>query len=376
MPNRSVPPVPSGGAARPLDQVFHRFGLVGTGSSMYRHLAEAVGRSADAVRALESLPSRARQPAVVLAALHDLALVGRAPALAAAYADGDPDAAAAAAVDLLRRRVETVASVVGRLPLRPDETVRGAVLHPAIAEAAARLGASRCGLIDVGGSAGLNTLVDRVGITYRRGSADPGSRVGDAASPVQLRASVVGDRAVPTRPLPIVVSRIALDRRPVDLTDPEVARWWHACLPPDDPAGWARLDAELALLATDPPVLLAGDPVDRLAEAVDRIPADVLPVIMTTWSLSRVPTARRAQFLDRLEEVAVDRPLAWISVEGVGVAPSVPTLGDRPASGHSIVGVAVLGDVPVPAYAIGRCWSRGRLLAWLGAEWRNPTAVA
>jgi hypothetical protein len=35
---------------------------------------------------------------------------------------------------------------------------------------------------------------------------------------------------------------------------------------------------------------------------------------------------------------------------GVGVAPAIPTLGDRRASGHSI---------------IGRCWSRGRLLAWL-----------
>ena len=38
---------------------------------------------------------------MILAALHDLALAGRAPALAAAYAAADGDAAAGAAIDTL-----------------------------------------------------------------------------------------------------------------------------------------------------------------------------------------------------------------------------------------------------------------------------------
>jgi hypothetical protein len=52
-------------------------------------------------------------------------------------------------------------------------------------------------------------------------------------------------------------------------------------------------------------------------------------------------------------------------VEGVGVAPTIPTLGDRRASGHSIIGLAILDRSTLRAEAIGRCWSRGRLLAWL-----------
>jgi hypothetical protein len=57
--------------------------------------------------------------------------------------------------------------------------------------------------------------------------------------------------------------------------------------------------------------------------------------------------------------------VAWVSVEGVGVAPSVPTLGDRRASGHSTIGVAVFRHSTLRAETVGRCWSRGRLLAWL-----------
>jgi hypothetical protein len=57
--------------------------------------------------------------------------------------------------------------------------------------------------------------------------------------------------------------------------------------------------------------------------------------------------------------------VAWVSVEGVGVAPTIPTFGDRPASGHSIIGLAVSDRSALRAEAIGRCWLRGRFLAWL-----------
>jgi hypothetical protein len=59
--------------------------------------------------------------------------------------------------------------------------------------------------------------------------------------------------------------------------------------------------------------------------------------------------------------------VAWVSAEGVGVAPTIPTLGDRPASGHSIIGVAVFYGSSRDAEPVGRCWSKGRLLSWLAA---------
>jgi hypothetical protein len=90
---------------------------------------------------------------VILAALHDLALAGRAPALAAAYAAADGDAAAGAAVDTLLRMTGAVVAVAVRRPPRAGETGHCAVLYPAIAEAARRAGATAVGLIDVGCSA-------------------------------------------------------------------------------------------------------------------------------------------------------------------------------------------------------------------------------
>ena len=42
-------------------------------------------------------------------------------------------------------------------------------------------------------------------------------------------------------------------------------------------------------------------------------------------------------------------------------------VGDRPASGHSIIGLGCYGRGTREVVALGRCWSRGRLLSWLAA---------
>jgi hypothetical protein len=354
-------------AGRPqtLAQVYRHFGEVdaaGT-SPLYERVAVALSESNDALRAIEGAPARKRRPAVTLAALHDLALAGRAPALAAAYAAADGDAAARAAIDTLLRMTDSVVATAGRRALRDNETGRCPVLYPAVAEAARRAGANAVGLIDVGCSAGLNLNVDRVGITYSNGQS-----LGDPSSPVQLAASIVGDRPVPARAMPEVVARIGVDLDPVDVTDADNARWLRACLAPDQSERAARLEAELALAATDPPLLLRGDAVEVLPDALARVPAHALPVVTTTWALSHFPLESRLRFLQRLDEAATGRTVAWVSVEGVGVAPAIPTFGDRRASGHSIIGLAVFDQSALHAEAIGRCWSQGRMLSWLAGS--------
>ncbi len=348
--------------ARTLAQVYRRFGEVDAAkaSPLYERVAVALSESGEALRAIEAAPARRRSPAVILAALHDLALAGRAPTLAAAYAATDGDAAADAAIDTLLRMTDSVVAIAVRRRPRPDETGRCPLLYPAIAEVAHRAGATAIGLIDVGCSAGLNLNVDRVAIGYGNGQS-----LGDPASSVRLSASVVGDRPIPTRAMPEVVARIGIDLDPVDVTDAEQARWLRACLWPDQPERIARLDAELALAATAPPLLLAGDAVELLPDALARVPADALPVVTTTWTLSRLSLDDRLRFLQRLDEAATDRPVAWVPVEGVGVAPAIPTFGDRRASGHSIIGLALFEHAALHTEGVGRCWSQGRLLSWL-----------
>jgi hypothetical protein len=255
---------------------------------------------------------------------------------------------------------DSVVAIAGRRKTRANLSGCYAVLYPAIAAAAHRVGADAVGLIDVGGSAGLNLNVDRVGITYSNGQV-----VGDPTSPVQVKCSLVGDRPIPVRAIASVVVRVGVDLGPLDVTDADDARWMLSCLPPDPPEQRARLEAEIALAATAPPLLLEGDVVETVPDAVARVPAGVLPVVITTWALSRLPLEGRLRFLHRLNEVAAGRAVAWASAEGVGVAPAIPTLGDRRASGHSIIGLAVFERSAVRAEAIGRCWSRGRFMAWL-----------
>jgi hypothetical protein len=342
--------------------VYRRFGEVdaaGT-SPLYERVAVALSESGEALRAIETAPARKRHPTVILAALHDLALAGRAPALAAAYAAEDGDAAAGAAVDTLLGMTDAVVAIAARRQPRAGETGRCAVLYPAIAEAAHRAGANKVGLVDVGCSAGLNLNVDRVALTYGNGQS-----LGDPSSPVGMTASIVGDRPIPTRTMPEVVARVGIDVDPIDVTDADEARWLRACLSPDQPERIARLDAEMALAATAPPLLLRGDAVEVLPDAFARVPEDALPVVTTTWALSRYSLESRLRFLHRLDEAATNRPVAWVSAEGVGVAPAIPTFGDRRASGHSIIGLAVFDHSAMRAEAVGRCWSRGSMLAWL-----------
>src|SRR5215467_5263726 len=234
----AVMPAPTAGSAVPvgrartLAQVYRHFGEVdaaGT-SPLYERVAVALSESSEALRAIEAAPARKRNPTVILAALHDLALAGRAPALAAAYAAADGDAAAGAAIDTLLRMTGSVVAIAVRRRTRADETGRCAVLYPAVAEAAHRAGATAVGLIDVGCSAGLNLNVDRVGITYSNGQS-----VGDPSSPVQQSSSLVGERPIPARGMPEVVARIGVDRDPIDVTNEDDARWLRACLPPDQP---------------------------------------------------------------------------------------------------------------------------------------------
>jgi hypothetical protein len=360
-------PAPSAGSAVPvrrartLAQVYRRFGEVDAAetSPLYERVAVAVSESDEALSAIERAPARKRQPTLILAALHDLALAGRAPALAAAYAAGDRDAAAGAAVDTLVGMADAVVAIAARRHTKPNQTGHCAVLYPAIAEAARRAGANALGLIDIACSAALNLNVDRVRITYSNGQS-----LGDPSSPLEL-SSIMRGRPVPTGAMPEVVARIGVDRDPIDVTDADDARWLRACLSPDQPERVARLEAEMALAASAPPLLLHGDAVEVLPHAFARVPADALPVVITTWALSSYSLESRLRFLQRLDEAAAGRTVAWVSAEGVGVAPGVPTLGDRPAFGHSTLGVALFGRSALRTEAVGRCWSRGRWLAWL-----------
>lgn len=351
-------PTPSAADDR-LAATYRRY-AGGRTSPLQARLAVAVSGSGAALRALAALPARRRGPACVLAALHYLALTGRDPELAAAFASGDAAAAGERAVQALASSAETLAEVLATRGAPVAEPRPFGVLYPAIATAARLAGAEAVQLVHVGSPTGLATLVDRVRVAYANGPV-----LGDPASPVTARCRLVGERPVPTEPFPQVLGRVAVHGEPIDLASADAVTWLRASLAPDDAEGLARLDAELALVAATPPRTVRGDVLTALPAVLHAVPTGVLPVVFTTWTVSQLDAEGRARFVQVLDMMAVDGPVAWVSVEGVGVAPGVPTLGDRPASGHSIVGSSLFGLRP-RTVAVGRCWQRGARMEWLG----------
>lgn len=349
------------GRDRALAEVYRQFGEhdAAANSPLYRALATAIAASPPALDAIGRAPSHKQHPTLILAALHDLALRGDAVELADAYAARDADAAVAAAIALLVTRTDAVVALATRRQTQTNETGRCAVLRPAIAEAAHRLGAASIGLVDVGCSAGLNLQVDRVGITYSTGEI-----LGDAGAPLPLTCALSG--SLPVRPMPDVVARIGVDLDPIDVTKADDARWLRACLWPDQPERVTRLEAAIALAAADPPTLLAGDAVELLPDALARVPDTAVPVVTTTWALSYFSLEARLRFLRRLDEAAASRPLAWVSMEGVGIAPAVPTRGDSRLASHSVVGIATAHGGSFRVDAVARCHPHGSWMEWLG----------
>ncbi len=352
--------VSSSVAVRSVARTFVRFAEAGSTSALQARMAVALAGSGQAQRVLETVPARHRRPALILAVLHDLALAGCCPPLTVALAAGDFDAIADAAVEAVVVQADWVVATARR-SLRTVDAGSCPVLYPAVAEAAHRVDAAAVALIDVGCAAGINLQVDRVGITYSTGQF-----LGDPTSPVQLTAALRGHRpAVPMRAMPPVAARIGIDPDPIEVTDPDEARWLRACTPPDRTKQVAELNATLTLLTSAPARLLTGDPIEVLPAAIADVPAEAVPVVTTTWALARHSRDDRVRFLQQLDRASTHRPVAWVSVEGVGVAPAMPTFGDRHASGHSIIGVTVFEHGRLYAEAVGRCWSRGRLMSWL-----------
>lgn len=349
------------GRAMSLAEAYRHFGEtdVKGASPLYERVAVAISESPAALAVIERAPALKRHPTVIIAALHNEVLLGNAPALAAAYAARDGDAAAVEAVAALVACADAVVATAAARQTQTNETGRCAVLYPAIAAAAARVGADSIGLIDVGCSAGLNLNVDRVGIDYGA------TQLGEPDSVLQLHCELRGEGRLPTTVTPPVVARVGVDLEPVDVTVPDDARWLRACLWPDQPERAARLEAAIALRAGAPPTLLAGNAIDVLPDAFARVPADALPVVTTTWALAYFSLEDRLRFLRRLDEEAAKRPVAWVSGEGVGIAPAVPTLGDSRRAGHSLVGLAVGDGGVLRVDTLARCHPHGSWMEWL-----------
>ena len=284
-------------------------------SPLYSELAGAVAGDADVLGFLGTLPQAKRQANLLLGAL--TFLHGGPPGDGAQLHRWVLDDADRLRATMLARATQT------------NEAARCAALLPVLATLPGPLA-----LIEVGASAGLCLYPDRYGYEYSTG------RVGDAASPVQLRCTVTGDGPVPAG-VPEVVARAGIDLNPLDPADPEDVAWLQALIWPGMDERRDRLGAAAAIAAREPAEVVRGDLVEQLPGLVARMPADATVVVFHTAVLAYLPADARDAFVDTVTGL----PVRWVSQEGVPVLPGVrDRLPEPPAEDESRFLLALDGE--------------------------------
>ena len=346
-----------------LARIQRRFGEFATEYAalpLYSTISSHVARDEETASLLLAARSGQARPVLWLAALHDLVL--RQPDTLAAQwypsvgdlsvPDGDP-------WPDVRRTVLDHADELVRLiathGTQTNEVNRAAYVSIGLAAAADDRREVPMTLVELGASAGLLLGVDRYAVELT--SATGTVHLGDPGSPVHCstldRADVRGLLVARGGGIPPVRGRVGLDVEPVDLDDDDAVRWLEACLWPDVPGRIERFRAARDLLRTDPPLVLRGDMVDGLEDAVGRTRAiggdDAHVVVLSSWALTYLPAARRHDLSSALSALSTEVPdLSWVTAEPPGCVPGVP-VPRGPVDGGTVVGL--------------RRWRRGRELA-------------
>jgi len=257
----------------------------------------------------------------LMAALHRLVLVGRAPRLASHYpsaggtkppVDAWPSAAATQ-----RERFDEVRERL-TLTVQTNEPGRAVVLYCVLLWLSERHRLP-VRLLEIGASGGLNLLVDR--FAYRV----DGVLLGDVASPLVFdepwEGRPVPDPSAAARSLRIS-RRAGCDLAPLHLASAEDRLTLRSYLWPDELDRLGRIDAALDVAARYPPRVAACAAERWLPRVLAPPRAGELTVIWQSVVRQYVPADAWAAIEQAIEEAAgaatPEAPLAWVTMEPDG----------------------------------------------------------
>lgn len=307
-------------------------GTTAARAPLYAALSTIAADTPSVTSVLEAAPPMQRLPVLFFAAVHRVLFDHPDEPLAGWYPNLTPDARrpssdrhgelAAAFVRFAETHDAEIRHLVATRSTQTNEVGRCGFLLPALDRVARELD-EPLAVIDVGTSGGLNLLVDR--FAYRFNWTDTGESVeiGDSST-VTLAVDVRGEMPIP-RAVPIIGARIGLDREPLDVTDPDQARWLEACVWPDQTDRFERLVAAIELFGSVRPPLVRGDAIEDLASTVERVSDRGHPVVMNTWVLSYLTAQQRHAYLGTLDDIGTSRDLSWVWAEAPALVPELPT---------------------------------------------------
>ncbi|WP_448810236.1 DUF2332 domain-containing protein [Agromyces bauzanensis] len=299
-------------------------------SAVYESWAHGVTGDPGTVALIDELPPAKRQPNLVFSA---------------ARYQGAPIAPYGVFRDWLHAHWIEVRATALAHATQTNEAARCALHLPVLAGIEGPLA-----LLEVGASAGLCLYPDRYSYRYQgHAQLDPAS----GPSPVVLECVTSGPVPVPDR-LPEVVWRGGIDLNPLDVRRPDDLAWLDALVWPEHEDRRARLRAAAAIVAADPPRIVAGDLNERLHEVAAMAPAEATLVVFHMAVLAYLDEPGRARFV----RLVLELPGHWLSVEARSIMPGIDVRDDIENDSTDFV-LAVDG--------VQRAWAHphGRAIRWV-----------
>ena len=276
-------------------------------------LEDSQAATARRINGWQGLSLRDAMPLRIAGGIHNLLLTGEEPRLEDVYAGRMSDQGQVDA--LVRELVETYdARLMPWLdgPPQTNEAGRSASLMAGLLWLADGRVAPQIELLEIGASAGINTMMGR----YRYDLG--GVHVGPSASRMKIEPEWRG--SPPPDSKPMLIDARGSDIAPVDLTDEAQALRLKSYVWPEAFQRMARIDAAIALAERMPPEIErmdAGDWVDQeLAKPQDEGVTRVLIHSIMWQYLPDFTQERITAAMEKAGEAAdTDRPLAWLSLE-------------------------------------------------------------
>ena len=287
-------------------------------SPLYRSLAKTVADNTGLLR-LAARGRSGQHPAFLLfGAVHALLLAGIDHELARYYpsiAGADalpPDLAGPALVEFCAAFEPELAALIETRLVQTNVVKRALALRIGLAVISRHV-ARPVHLVEIGASAGVLLRFDRYG--YMVG----GRQFGNPGSLVQIATEWRGDMVVPNLDMvPRVASVTGVDLHPLDAADPDDRRWLEALVWPENRYEVDLLHHALAVVATDPPRILAGDAIDVCPVLAAELPPDEPRVVFHSMTRMHVPSERLADFDAAIDSLGRAAPLYRLSLEGAG----------------------------------------------------------
>lgn len=281
-------------------------------SPRYEEWALGVAGDPDLVARLAPLPSDKQQAQLLFASARSL---GAELAPFPAFRDWLLEHWDAVLQRILERRTQT------------NEPARCGALLPVLAALPGPLA-----LLELGASAGLCLIPDRYSYRFRSADGTVEVHPQTGPSPVLIETELAG--SAPPGAIPEIVWRAGIDLHPVDLADPTEFAWLDGLIWPEQGDRRHRLRGAAELLLVDPPRIVAGDLVDRVAAIAAEAPAEATLVIFHTAVLNYLEPDHRSRAVDAIRGARA----VWISNEGPAVLPEVTKrIVDPPSFGNRLV---------------------------------------